>query len=316
MTALAYNLPQALDLRLPWEEDQQQEEAFKRWLKRVLIPLLLLFFIVPWLPTFDTFKERESTIIKTEIVLEQLEEPEPEPTPPPKKKPKPKQEPKPEPLAKKPEKPKKVDPVKQQKKKEVAKEQGLTEISSQLSSLRQSLDMTKLQQKNVSKSTGGKVARADSTVLAEDALTQKSEGIVVDDNLLKDKKVALAAHQSTKMDGFVDDGDATSNAANFYSDLRGQRSIESIRRIMEAGKSKAYMYYLRELKNKPELEGTFIFELVIQPDGSVTGLKVVSSELGAPDLEKKILSVVQALDFGAEDVSARSLKYKFTFLPN
>lgn len=314
MSALAYNLPQALDLRLPWETDKTQEEAFKRWLKRLLIPLLLLFFIVPWLPTFDVYKERESNIIKTEIILEQLEEPEPEPTPPPKEKPKPKQEPKPQPLQKEPAKP--VDPVKQQKKEKVEKDQGLTEISSQLNSLRQSLDMSKLQQKNVSKSTSGKVARADSTVLGEDALTQKSEGIVVDDNLLKDKKVALAAHESTKFDGFVDDGDATSNAANFYSDLRGQRSIESIRRVLEAGKSKAYMYFQRELKNRPELEGTFIFQLVILPSGEVSELKAISSELQAPELEKKILSVVQSLNFGAEDVSARTLKYKFTFLPN
>ncbi len=314
MTALAYDLPQALDLHLPWETDKAQEEAFKRWLKRLLIPLLLLFLIVPWLPTFDVYKERESDIIKTEIILEQLVEPEPEPTPPPKAKPKPKQEPKPQPLQKEPAKP--VDPVKQKKKEKVVKDQGLTEISSQLNSLRQSLDMTKLQQKNVSKSTSGKVARADSTVLGEDALTQKSEGIVVDDNLLKDKKVALAAHESTKFDGFVDDGDATSNAANFYSDLRGQRSVESIRRVFESGKSKAYMYYQRELNKQPELAGTFLFELVITPDGKVTELKIISSELKTPELEKKILAVIQALNFGAEDVSAKRLKYKFAFLPN
>jgi len=313
---LTYAQPIALDLNLPWQQDRDQDEAFKRTLKRILIPLLLLLLIVPWLPVFEKeYAEPESEIVKTKIILEPvIIEPEPEPEI---EKPKPVKPPEPKPLQKEPVKPKQKTPVaKQQKKRDVAEEQGLTAISSQLNSLRQSLDLTKLQKKNVSNSKGGTVRSASKTVLGQDSLTQKSEGIVVDDSLMKNDNIALAMHESTKLDGFIDDGAPASDSANFYSDLQGQRSDESIRRVIEAGKSKASMFYLRALRDNPSLAGTFVFELVIEANGSISNLKLVSSELNAPVLEEKILDAVRKLNFGAEDVSPRTLKYKFNFLPS
>lgn len=308
--------PIALDLQLPWQPDQEQEEAFKRTLRRLLIPLLLIFLIIPWLPVFEKeYEERELDIVKTKIILEPvIVEPEAPPIP---EKPKPKPIAKPKPLQKEVAKPKKVQPVaKEKKKKNVAEEQGLTAISSQLSSLRQSLDLTKLQQKTVSRSQGGKIARADSSVIGQDQLTQKSEGIQVNDSLMKNENIALAAHQSTELDGFVLDGNPTSDGANFYSDLRGQRSDESIRRVLEASKSRTNLHYQRALRDNPGLAGTFIFQLVIEPDGSISQLKLVSSELNSPELEEKILSSIRQLNFGSQDVSPRSLNYKFNFLPS
>jgi len=314
--SVAGQYPLALDLALPWQTDANQEEKFKRTLKRLLIPLLLLFLTIPFLPTFDLeYEEREIDIVKTKILLEPVII-EPEPTPVPEvKRPKPKSQPKP--LQKDAAKPKKsTSIVKEEKKRNVAKEQGLTALSSQLSSLRQSLDLTKLQKKNVSSSQGGKIARADRTVLGEDILTQKSEGIVVDDSLMKNENVALAVHESTRLDGFIDDGAPSVDSANFYSGLKGQRSDESIRRVFEAGKSRAYMYYLRELRANPGLAGTFVFEVVIEASGQISDLNMVSSELNAPALESRILNSVKNLDFGAQDVSPRKLKYKFNFLPS
>ena len=321
MTAIVqdFQSPLALDLTLPWSEDRRQEEVFKRWLKRILIPLLLLFLVIPWLPTYDTFEERETDIVKTEIILEPvIEEPEPTPEPPaPQPRPQPTPQPQPKPVQKEAEAPKVAKPPTQEEaKKTVAEEQGLTAISSQLSSLRQSLDLTNLQQKNVSTSTGGEVARADRTVLGEDRLTQKSEGIVIDDSMMKSENVQLAMHEATKLDGFIEDAAPAVDSANFYSDLRGRRSDESIRRVFEAGKSKAYMYYLRELRDNPGLSGTFVFEVVIEPDGRISNLQLVSSELNSPQLEDLILTSVRQLDFGQEDVSPRKLTYKFNFLPS
>lgn len=313
----AYADPQALDLVLPWQIDKEQEEKFKRWLKRVLVVLLVIFLIIPWLPVPDLeYEDKESDIVKTKIVLQPVIV-EPEPTPVPvAPKPKPVTPPEPKPLQKKSE-PKDTAPVvKEPKKRDIAKEQGLTAISSQLNSLRQSLDLTKLKKKNVSTSKGGKIARADSTVLGQDNLSQKSEGIVVDDDLMKNENIALAVHESTKLDGFVEAGNPSADSSNFYSDLKGRRSDESIRRVFEAGKSKAYMYYLRALRDNPGLAGTFLFEVVIEPNGRISDIKMVSSELNAPNLESKILNSVKGLNFGVEDVSPRKLKYKFNFLPS
>ncbi len=314
MTVAAY--PYAIDLQLPWQEDEQQNARFKRLLKRLVIPLLLLFLIIPWLPTVaPEYEERELDIVKTEIILEPvIIEPEATPEPvAPKQKPKPVEQP----LQKKSDKPKTAkQKEKDKKKKTIAESQGLTAISSELNSLRQSLDLTKLQKKNVSTSQGGEVARSDASVLGEDQLTQKSQGIVVDDSVMKRENVALAAHQSTSVDGFLDDGAPISDSSNFYSNIQGTRSTESIRRVLEAGKGRAYMDYQRALRDAPGLAGVLVFELVIEADGKVSALKLVSSELASPDLEKKILAHIQKLDFGAEDVSPRKVQYKFNFLPN
>ncbi len=307
--------PYALDLQLPWQEDTVQKEKFKRILKRMLIPLFLFLLIMPWLPTVEKdYEERELDIVKTKIMLEPLVvEPVATPTPAPKAKPKPVQQP----LQKAPKKPLTAkQKAKEKKKKSVAEAQGLTALSSELNALRQSLDLTKLQKKNVSTSESGKIARADSTVLGEDKLNQKSEGIKVDDSMMKNQNVALAAHKSSTLDGFVDEGAPAVDSENFYSDLKGIRSIESIRQVLEAGKSRAFMHYQRALRDNGDLSGVLVFELVIQADGSISDLKLVSSEFNAPALEKKILATIKKLQFGAEDVSPRKLKYKFNFLPN
>ncbi|MFL0809378.1 MAG: AgmX/PglI C-terminal domain-containing protein [Agarilytica sp.] len=315
MSAISMNMPYAIDLHLPWEEDKQQQEKFERTLKRVVVPLLLLFLIMPFLPTVDPdFEERELDIVKTEIVLKPVII-EPEPTPPPPK-PQPKTAPK-KPLQKKTEKPKTPQQkAKEKEKKKVAEAQGLAAISSELSALRQTLDLKKLQQKNVSTSKSGNVAREDSTVLGQDRLSQKSQGINVDDDMLRNKSVALAQHTSTTVDGFVEDGSPDVDVENFYSDLKGIRSTESIRRVFEAGKSRTNLNYQRELRNTPGLSGTFIFECVIQADGKISNLKLISSELNHPELEQKILATIKKFDFGAEDVSARKIVYKFNFVPS
>ncbi|MFL0802837.1 MAG: AgmX/PglI C-terminal domain-containing protein [Agarilytica sp.] len=313
MNAASY--PYALDLQLPWQEDAVQKEKFKRILKRMLIPLLLFLLIMPWLPTVEKdYEERELDIVKTKIMLEPLVvEPVATPTPVPKAKPKPVQQP----LQKESKKPLTAkQKEKEKKKKSVAEAQGLTALSSELNALRQSLDLTKLQKKNVSTSESGKIARADSTVLGEDKLNQKSEGIKVDDSMMKNQNVALAAHKSATLDGFVDDGAPAVDSENFYSDLKGVRSTESIRRVLEAGKSRSSVHYQRALRQDADLSGVLVFELVIEANGTISHLELISSEFNSPELEKKILATIKKLMFDAEDVSPRKIVYKFNFLPS
>jgi hypothetical protein len=45
-----------------------------------------------------------------------------------------------------------------------------------------------------------------------------------------------------------------------------------------------------------------VLELKIAPSGQVEGLRIVSSELKAEELEKKLLARIRQFDFGAKDV--------------
>ncbi len=315
--------PQALDLALPWSPDLAQEEAFKRNLRRFLIPLLLLFFIIPWLPTMDKeYIEPDSDLKKTQIILKPVvietpvpEPPKPKATPRPKPKPKPTAAPPPKKEVEKPvSAPVKKAPV--QKKKDVAEAQGLAGLSDQLGALR-NMNLKTLQNKNVTESKGGSVRSSSKSTLGEN-VNRKSDGIDMQDLQMSDDAVQLAMHKSTKMDGFVSSGGSSDGVETegFYSDIKGQRSNEDIRRILESGKARAYMYYQRSLRDNPSILGTLLFECVILPNGKVQDLKIVTSELNDPGLEQQILETIRQLNFGSKDVAPKKLRYKFAFLPS
>lgn len=320
--------PYALEIQLPWHADEEREKAFKKILKRFLIPLLLLFLIVPRLGLFDIDFVPEESPITTKILLDP---PKPVPVAPPpapvieekpaplpvvepsqvveapKPKAKPKADPGPAPIAKAPT---------VSKKEQMAQSQGLNELSSQLKSLRGSVNVAKMQNKNVSTNTGGTVVASDRSMLGAENATRKSNGIVVNEGTMKGDAVAMAAHYSTEVEGVIG-GDA--NVDSKYSHLSGQagrRDMESIRRTLEQTKSSVYTLYQRALLDHPELAGKFTFKIVIEPNGTISSLQLVASELGIQELENNILARIKQVNFGAKDVSPTAVEYKFVFLPS
>lgn len=319
--------PYALELQLPWHADAEREKAFRKILKRVLIPLLLLFIVVPWLDVFEQEYVPDESRVVTKILLDPpkpvvkppapapviQEQPKPLPVVEPAKVaevPKPKAkitDPGPAPVFKAP----KVD-----KKAQMAQSQGLSELSGQLRSLRGSANVAKMQNKNVSTNTGGTVAASDRTVLGAENATRKSDGIVIDEGAMKGDSIAMAEHYSTEVEGVIG-GD--SNVDSKYSHLSGQagrRDMESIRRTLEQTKSSVYTLYQRALLDNPDLAGKFTFKIVIEPNGTISSLKLVASELGVKELENNILARIKQVNFGAKDVSPTAIEYKFVFLPS
>jgi outer membrane biosynthesis protein TonB len=317
-------LPYALELELPWSGHKEREAAFKKALKRVLIPLFLLFLIVPWLAIFEAEKAPQDPKIMTKILLDPPKLVPPPPPPPPQvireelqpvkpaktpESPKPKVVPKsqPVPVAKAP----KVDARTQ-----VAQSQGLSELSSQLKSLRGTVNVAKMQNKNVSINDGGTIAASDRSVLGSKNIARKSDGIVVDENVMRGESVALAQHQSTKVEGVVGgDSDITSELGQL-SGQSGKRDMESIRRTLEQTKGNVYSLYQRALLDHPNLSGKFTFKIVIEPNGSISMVKLVASELGISELEQRILERIRQVNFGAKDVPPTAVEYKFVFLPS
>lgn len=313
--------PLALELVLPWHADEQREKAFKNILKKVLIPLLILFLLVPWLKQVETEIKLDETRVTTKIMLEPpkpIEQPvvqeDPVPVPvetpkvvTPKPKPKPKVDDRPKPAAKAPT----VDT-----RTAVAKSQGLSELSSQLQSLRGSLDVKKMQNKNVSAGTGGTVAASDRSVLGAENVSRRSDGIQVSDDLMRGELVALAEHQSTEVEGVIGGDPNITSRHSHGSTQSGKRDMESIRRTLEQTKSSVYTLYQRALLENPNLAGKFTFSIVIEPNGSISNLKLVVSELGISELENSILARIQQVNFGAKDVSPTVIEYKFVFLPS
>jgi hypothetical protein len=97
---------------------------------------------------------------------------------------------------------------------------------------------------------------------------------------------------------------------------KASRSIEEIRLVFERHKGAIYALYNRALREDPSLQGKVVLELRIAPDGAVTGIRLVSSELNSEALEGKLLARVRQFDFGAKDVEVMVVNWPVDFLPS
>lgn len=317
--------PMALDLGLPWQVDERREQAFRRTLKFILIPLLLLFIVVPFLPTVDrSYVADHDLPIRTQILLDPVAEPEPiisEPEPaPPKIAPEPEppapaapvaQTPAratPAPAAPKPE-PKPAD-----LRQSVAESQGLADLSSQLNAARGAVNIASMQNKNLSDNLGGEATRADRARLGQELATRTTT--TVNETVMRSDITELSAHQSAMVEGVIMADVPEGSQYSHLSSHSGRRDMESIRRTLEHAKGNIYSLYQRALVDNPGLTGEFTFELVIQPNGTVSELKLLVSELGLSDLERNILERIRSVQFTSMDVPPTVVEYRFVFLPS
>ena len=97
---------------------------------------------------------------------------------------------------------------------------------------------------------------------------------------------------------------------------KSSRSIEDIKLVFERNKGAIYAIYNRALRDDPALQGKVVLELKIAPGGEVTGLRIISSELKAEELEKRLLARIRAFDFGAKDVEVMVVTWPVDFLPS
>jgi TonB family protein len=97
---------------------------------------------------------------------------------------------------------------------------------------------------------------------------------------------------------------------------KASRSIEEIRIIFDRNKGSIYAIYNRALREDPSLQGKVVLKLTIAPSGEVTDVRIESSELKSPDLERKLLARVKQFDFGAKSVDTIVFTYPVDFLPS
>jgi periplasmic protein TonB len=97
---------------------------------------------------------------------------------------------------------------------------------------------------------------------------------------------------------------------------KASRPIEEVRLVFERNKGAIYAIYNRALRDDPTLQGKVVLKLTISPSGQVTDLKLVSSELKADELERKLLARIRQFEFGAKDVATLEVNWPVDFLPS
>jgi TonB family protein len=308
MTAIAANY-RIFDL--PWTPEEGEQERLKKTARIFLIVFALIGIVIPLIP----MSERPPPPALPEEVVKLVLEPPPPPPPKPEAKepepPKPEAMPEPKPV----EPPKPVDRQAEARKK--AENAGLLAMKDQLEDLREAFEP-------VQSSSAPLIGRVEGASRAERALVtgrtgvgsggintgQLSAGFGSGPGNLKGHATGTAAPS------FADRiGDAREQASRTGTGSRASRSREEIEIVFDRNKSAIYSLYSRALREQPELQGKVVVQLTIAPSGEVTDCRIVSTELGDAELERKLVARIRMFRFDARDVEAMTTTKPIEFFP-
>ena len=96
---------------------------------------------------------------------------------------------------------------------------------------------------------------------------------------------------------------------------KAARTREEIELVFDRNKSAIYALYSRALRENPALQGKVVLEVTIAPSGEVTDCRVVSSDLGDAELERKLVARVKMFRFEDRDVAVMTTTKPIEFFP-
>jgi outer membrane biosynthesis protein TonB len=329
---VAKALSPSIDLKLPWSSSDKED---KRFTTIAVIFLLIVFISGLWLqsvvlPEVDRKDLEKLPPQLAKVIIKKKEKPKPPPVvkpidkPPEEKKPEEKKPEEKKPEEKKPEKKPEIKITKAEKVKEareVAKKSGLLAMKDDLAAMRQlsSASFANAANKNLS-NAGAKGVSVNRSVIVGNS-TGTSGGIrTAGTPGASGVGLGGGGRGATQVDsvtlgGAVVDGGGGVEDAVASSRSAGSRSEEMIRAVLDQNKAALYQIYTRALRSDPALQGKVTFELVIEPDGSVSQCKIINSELNDASLGNKLVSRMRLINFGPDDVSVTTTRWSIDFLP-
>ena len=327
-----YNSP-----TLPWTLSEEDEQRFRRILKRILLISLLISLVMPWLPLphVDRTQVEELPPHFAKLILEREELPPPAPVTI--KEPEPAA--KPEPLKKDPPKPVTKDTKKPEAEKPVGKQDidaarkkasgvGLLAFKDDLADLRSApaaVQMNKDIKPGPGVGTGsgpgvgaGRSAGIPSRALITSNAAGGSGGINTARLSRDTGGGGLAGRATTVVEGTVGGGGGGGAGGSLRPGGSGKagRSLEEIKLVFDRNKGAIYTIYNRALREDSSLQGKVVVKLTIAPSGGVLDCQIVSSELRSPELERKLAARIRQFDFGAKNVDTMVVTWPVDFLPS
>ncbi len=298
--------PYYREYELPWEDDPESNERFRKILRVLLVILVVLGILFPLLPTP---KREVAQDIPTRLAKVMLEN-KPKPPPPP---PKPVEQPKIEPkvaMVKPPPPPVDLKELAHRK-----AERQLNQVKDELADLREQMDLTPLQTKNLSGSVGADSHAERSLITSK---VGAGSGGITSANASRGFGTgagSLTGHTATAITSAVALASAANRNVHSGGGGKPARSPEEIALVFDRNKGRIYNLYARALRENAELQGKLVLEFTIAPNGTVTMCRVVSSELKDPELEQKIIALVRLFQFQPEDVDAVTATKPIDFFP-
>ncbi len=308
------DLPFYREYDLPWTAEYDQEEKFRKLLGGIMLAALVLSIAWPFLPSS---KPDPNDVIEVperlaKIMLEERIEPPPPPPPEPEpeeeepepEEPDPIEEPEPEMVAEEPPPEPEPEPIPDQT--EIAREQAqaaLMPFAEDLASLvDQDLVETMADDRELTGSVGEATRNERSMITS--AAGSSSGGINTANMSRNTGGTGIASRSTTRVESDVAaiaQRQEAGGARRTGESNKGSRSREEIELVFDKNKGAIFALYNRALRQDPSLEGQLVLRLTIAPNGQVTFCEVVSSELGNPELEQKLVQRVMLFRFEARD---------------
>lgn len=307
MSAIAANYRQFI---LPWTPTEADERRFRRVAGIVFGLFAILCVVIPLLPkpprTVVVLPVPPDRIV--EFILKQPPKPEVKPPPP-----------KPVPVKEAAAVRKPVTDVSTQQKPDPrakAASSGLLALSKELAELR---DMDQDRNPNATPLNAGvgDKSRVDRYILTAQtgsnsggiAVARASAGFGGGSAGLKGNSTATVG--STVATAAAGGPEATRSGQSG----KAARTREEVELVFDRNKAAIYALYSRALRDNPALKGKVVLELTIAPSGDVTACRIVSSELGDADLERKLVARVKMFKFEAKDVAVMTTTKPIEFFP-
>jgi TonB family protein len=297
---------------LPWTPSESEERRFRRVIGAALGIFIGLGIAIPLLPERPR-PQQLVPAVPERIVEFLLERPKPKPEPKVEAPP-----PKPEVLPRV-ERPVAVpapaavsEPVPDPRSKAAAT--GLLALADQLAELRD-LDVdTKADATPLNAGVGDRT-RVDRALLTARA-GEGSGGIAVGkaSSGFGGGSTGLKGVATAKVSSGVDAAPAA-EAQRSGRSSKAARTREEVELVFDRNKSAIYAIYSRALRDSPALQGKVVLEVTIAPSGDVTDVHIVSSELGDPELERKLVARVRMFKFEARDVAPMTTTKPIDFFP-
>ena len=316
------DLPFYREYDLPWTSDSNQERRFQRLLKFIFIGVAALSLVWPFIPTPEPDPNEIIEIPPriAQLILEERTPPPPPPEPEPEPEPEPDEEPvevvetepEPEPeIIPEPEPEPEIDVA------EVALEQAQAAMMPFAEDLTDLVDidlMDAVDNRDLTASVG-EAERNERSMITSKAGTA-SGGINTASLSRNTGGTGIAGRSTTQVVSPVAGlGNSAGGASRTGTSGKASRSREEIELIFDKNKGAIFALYNRALRVDPSLEGKLVLRLTIAPNGAVTFCEVVSSELGNPELENKLVARVKLFRFEAKDVEAITTTKPIDFFP-
>jgi TonB family protein len=309
MSAVAFRI-----YELPWTPSPRDERRLRRVLGAALGIVIGLGIVIPFLPERPR-SEVAPPAVPDRVVEFLLARPKPPPPLPPKAE---VPEPKPE-VVPRVERPRPVPaPAAEARPKPDARTKaaasGLLALADQLEELRD-LDVERRSDARPLNAGAGEKARVDRALLTARA-GEGSGGIAVSEASrgFGGGSSGPAGHQTAKVAPVAGEGPANDVQRSGRSS-QASRTREEVELVFDRNKSAIYALYARALRDNPALQGKVVLEVTIAPTGEVTACRVVSSDLGDADLERKLVARVKMFRFEARDVAPMTTTKPIEFFP-